>query len=198
MPYHEGSQALPPLRESCCAANLIFAMAHTAPAPPARTARTQGRGGASQSETGGQTTSIQGETEGAKNKEERKDKNGSNESKNQEEDDESKSTSSEESETEEPLKPPANTQVPTKPSQDEVDEGKEGMADYDDDDKDELFPHKVDAHHKVREKGGHPQKGTTKERHAGRSASQMARVAGDFGTPWNRKHQAMFARCTRP
>ncbi len=37
--------------------NLIFAMAHTVPAPSARTAHTQGRGGASQSKMEGQTAS---------------------------------------------------------------------------------------------------------------------------------------------
>ncbi len=169
-------------------------MVRTAPAPPARTACTRGRGGVSQSETVGQTASIQGETEGAESKEERKDEDSSKESKGQDKDEDSKSTSSEESETKEPSKPPAKDQVPTKPSQDDGNEGKEGTADDNDDDEDKLFPCKVDARRKVHKKGGRPRKGTTRECHEPRSASQMARAAGDFGTPRNHERQAMFVQ----
>ena len=111
-------------------------MARTAPAPPAKTVRTRGRGGASQSKVGGRTASIQGETEGAEKQEERRDKDGSKGSKDEDEDDDSKPTSSEESTTEEPLKPPAKNRIPCKPSQDNTNEGKEGTADDKDDDKD--------------------------------------------------------------
>ncbi len=173
-------------------------MVSAAPAPSARMARSWGRGGTFQSKAGGQTTSIQGETEGAKNELERKDKDGSNESNNgkdQDKDDGSKSTSSEESKTEEPSKPPTKIQASTKPSQDNINEGKEGTADDDeDDDNHDPLPHDVEARCKGRKKGGRPHKGTTGEFHAGRLASQMARAAGDFGTPKNCECQAMFAQ----
>ncbi len=90
--------------------------------------RTQGRGGASQSEAGRRPTSIQGETEGAKNKEEWREENGSDDSNNGKDwdkDEESKSTSSEQLETEEPSKPPTGNQAPSKASQEDANEGKE-------------------------------------------------------------------------
>ncbi len=174
-------------------------MARIAPALSARIVRTQGRGGASKSKTGGWNDRIQGETEGAKKEEGRKDKDcsdKSNNEKDQEEDDNIESTSSEELETKEPPKPPAKTQASTKPSQDNVNEGKEGTSDDEDND-DDLFPRDVEAHHKGSEKGGRPCKGTTGKRCVERLASQMAKVVGDFGTPQNCECQAMFAQVYR-
>ncbi len=172
-------------------------MARTAPALSARIAHAWGRGASSQSKAGGWTASIQGETEGAKKEEERKDKDGSNDSndeKDQEEDNDSKSSSSKESETNEPSKPPSKIQASTKPSQDNINEGKEGTADDDDDD---LFPRDVEACCKGCKKGGCPCKGTTGESCVGRLASQTARATEDFGTPQNCEHQAMFAQAYR-
>ncbi len=97
--------------------NLIFAMARTAPALPARTACTQGRGNASQSEAGGWPTSTQGGTEGSETREERKAGEGSDRSEEEEDHDnnneESKSSLSKESKAKEITKPPAETQAPT-------------------------------------------------------------------------------------
>ncbi len=67
----------------------------------------------------------------------------------------------------------------------------------DEDDDDELFPHNLEAHCKVRKEGGRSQKETTGECCTGRSASQLARAAGDFGTPRNCEGQAMFAQAYR-
>ncbi len=142
---------------------------------------TWGRGGASQSEAGGRPTSIQGETEGAEREQEWREEEGSKKSKdNKDQDDEeedSNSTSLYESETEEPSKPPAKTQRSTQPSEEDADEGKEGTADDD-----KPSPRNVEARCKVHEKGERPGKGSTVEHCEGRSASQMARAAGDFGT----------------
>ncbi len=140
-----------------------------------------------QRKAGGQTASIQGETEGAKKEEGRKDEDSSNKSndeKDQEEDNDSKSTSFEELETKELSKPPATTQASTKSSQDNIDEGKEGTADDDNDDDDPL-PLDVEVPHRGRKKGGRPRKGTTGEPCVGHLVSQMAKAAGDFGTPQN-------------
>ncbi len=162
----------------------------TAPALSARTVCTRGRGGAYESEVGGQTASIQGKTEGAKRNQEGREDKGSDEIKDNKdqgnEEENSKSASSEESKTEEPSKPPAKTQASTKTSQDNVNEGKEGTADDDDDD--DLFPCDVEACCKGHKKGGCLRKGPTGERRSGFLASQTARAVGDFGTPWNRKH----------
>ncbi len=56
-------------------------MAHTAPALPAGTTHTRGRGGTSQSQAGGRTISTQGKTEAAKRDEEKREEEGSKESK---------------------------------------------------------------------------------------------------------------------
>ncbi len=173
---------LPLLHESHQGVNLIFAMARTTQVPSARTAHTQGRGAASQSEAGGWPTSTQGGTEGPGIKEERREEEGSEESEEDKdcnrEDKGSKSNSSEGSEMEEPTKPPAKTQASTQPSEDHIDEGKEGMADDD-----ESSPCNVEACCKVREKGECPHKGSTIECRVEHLASQTVRATGDFGTP---------------
>ncbi len=67
-------------------------MARTTPAPSARLAGTRGWGAASQSDAGGRPISIQGETEGAKVEEEKREEEGSKESeddKDQEDDEDS-------------------------------------------------------------------------------------------------------------
>ncbi len=109
MPYRKGLQMLPPLHESHQRKSQICYGMY-ASAPSARTARTQGRGGASQSEAGGWPASIQGETEGAKKEEEKRQEDGSYKSADEEDngdDDDSKFSTSRESDTEEPTKPPA-------------------------------------------------------------------------------------------
>ncbi len=142
--------------------NLIFAMAHTMPALSARTACTQGRDAASQSESGGQPASTHGGTEGAQIEEERRAEEGSEESEDNKDHDKdedgSKSTSSRESKTKELAKPPAKTQVLTQPSKEDIDEGKEGTADQE-----EPSPCNVEAHCKACKKGDRPCKGTTNE-----------------------------------
>ncbi len=103
--------------ESYQDANLIFAMVHQQPAPPTKTACTEGRGVAYQSGTGGWPTSTQGGTEGSETREERKAGEGSDRSEEEEDhdnnDEESKSSLSKESKAKEITKPPAETQAPT-------------------------------------------------------------------------------------
>ncbi len=160
-------------------------MVHTVPAPSTKTTYTRGRGNVSQSEAGGQPTSTQERTEGAKASEETKAEEGSNESEDKkdrgDDDKQSESTSSMESETKEPAKTPAKTKAPTQSSADDNNEGKEGMTDDN-----EFFPQNVDVRRKVHELAICLHKGATGERCAGYLASQMARATEDFGTPRKR------------
>ncbi len=88
--------------------------------------------------------------------------------------------SSNEESVETPMKPPARTQVPAKTqAKTNMDEGMEGMADNE-----ELFQCKGDVHHKIHKPGEHPTKRARAETCIGQSASEKARAAGDFGTPW--------------
>ncbi len=73
-------------------------------------------------------------------------------------------------------------------SNEDQDEGKEGTAD------DIPIPCKMEACHKECKPGGRPTTGAGAGSSTDRSASESARLAGDFGTPRNVEHQAHFAK----
>ncbi len=159
-------------------------MARSVPAPSTRVARSRGRGAASQGEAERRTVGDQGTSKAAvegpmergdeaKDHKEQDDDNDESRS-----GDESSSSSGEPSEDDRQLKPPARSKGATKrkPNKD-PDEGKEETAD------DIPIPCKMEACCKEREPGGRPTTGAGAGSCTNCSASKLARLAGDFGTP---------------
>ncbi len=152
------------------------------PAPLTRVVCSWGRGARTQEEAEGRTAGNQGANEAAvegpaergdkaDEQKEEADNNEDSPSSN-----ESDSSSGEQSKDEQPTKPPARSKGPTKKKASKnLDKGKEGTAD------DIPIPCKMEARRKERKPGGRPTIRARAESCTNRSASELARLVGNFG-----------------
>ncbi len=173
-------------------------MALGVPALSTRAARSRGRGAAPQGEAGGRTAGDQGTSVAAMQGpmargEEHEDHEGQDDDNDKSRSgDESSSSSGDPSDDDKEPKPPARSKGATKKkTSEDMDEGKEGTAD------DIPIPRKMEARRREREPGWRPTTGAGAGSRTDRSASESARLAGDFGTPRNRERQAHFATAYR-